>query len=102
MLHAWLADGGYLVEDAVNGAEALTRLYQQTFCLVLLDMQMPVMDGWTFRARQLQDPRVASIPVLGLTAVIDPSSVERTLGVRCLSKPIDFEQLLEHVQAICG
>ena len=51
-----LSSSGYQTATARNGAEALEAVRQTHPCLVLLDLMMPVMDGWTFRDRQLADP----------------------------------------------
>jgi CheY-like chemotaxis protein len=91
---------GYQVERAQNGLQALehlreTRPYPN---LIILDLLMPVMDGWEFRTRQKEDPELAKIPVLvvtaiGATAGIDAASV--------LRKPIDIDALLRAVARYC-
>src|SRR5438876_9722879 len=56
---------GYLVEFALDGGEALDRLeVPQPPCLILLDLMMPRVDGWQFRAAQVRNPRIAAIPVM--------------------------------------
>src|SRR5437762_11749160 len=70
---------GHRVVSAANGQEALERL--QTMpppSLILLDLMMPVMDGEEFRARQLRDPTLASIPVVVVSA--HARSEERRVG----------------------
>lgn len=64
-----LEDEGYTVGTAANGFEALTYLREHplTF-LVLLDLMMPMMDGFQFRAEQKNNPKIASIPVIVMTA----------------------------------
>jgi CheY-like chemotaxis protein len=71
-------------------------------CVVLLDLMMPVMDGWTFRERQLADPALAPVPVICVTAVFNPGEVRRRLDVRCLPKPVDFDLLLDEVSGACA
>jgi CheY-like chemotaxis protein len=93
---------GYETSVASNGAEALDRLAEQRPCVILLDVMMPVMDGWEFRARQLADPSLADIPVVCLTAMYDPGDVVARLRVQCLQKPIDFPVLLDAVSTACG
>jgi two-component system chemotaxis response regulator CheY len=100
MMSLWLTSQGYEVAEACNGAEGLELLATRRISLVLLDLQMPVMDGWAFRHRQLSEPSLARVPVLCLTAVFDPSSVARTLGLTCIQKPIDFDDLLARVTFI--
>src|SRR3982750_3855302 len=69
MMDLLLTSMGYRTVTAANGAVALERLRQDRPCMVLLDLMMPVMTGWEFRERQLNDPLLASIPVLCMSAV---------------------------------
>jgi CheY-like chemotaxis protein len=92
---------GYDTSAAANGAEALDRIAQERPCVILLDVMMPVMDGWEFRTRQLADPGLAEIPVVCLTAMFDPSEVVSRLRVRCLRKPVEFPLLLDAVSSAC-
>src|SRR5713226_6627597 len=60
---------GYDVADAANGSEALDYLKSSPAPdLILLDLMMPVKDGWQFRIEQKKDPTIASIPVLAMSA----------------------------------
>lgn len=102
MLDVLLKSQGYDTEQASNGVEALARLRTCDPCLVLLDLMMPVMSGWEFRERQLQDPAVADIPVLCISAVYEPDEVKRRLNLLCLPKPVDFDALLAVVRKACG
>jgi CheY-like chemotaxis protein len=94
---------GYDVLQAANGKEALALLgASPTVCLILLDLFMPVMDGWAFRRAQLADARLAAIPVIVISA--DRLAVEKAkdLGARgCHLKPIDFDRLRTDVDAHC-
>ena len=102
MLELLLQTHGYATEQAANGQEALERLRTCEPCLVLLDLMMPVMSGWEFRARQLQDPAVAGVPVVCISAVHEPDDVRRRLNLPCLAKPVDFDELLAVVRETCG
>jgi len=97
-----LESGGYSTSGAANGVEAFERLREERPCAILLDIQMPVMDGYQFRARQLREPQFADIPVLCVSAIFDPAEVMQRAGMHCLAKPVEFETLLQHVADMCG
>jgi CheY-like chemotaxis protein len=102
MLELLLASHEYETMSACNGVEALARMRQRRPCLVLLDLQMPVMTGWEFRERQLQDPTLSDIPVLCVTALFNPGEVEKDLGLRCVPKVGQFSEVLNEVKSVCG
>jgi CheY-like chemotaxis protein len=93
---------GYATVTAEHGKDALDRLHSgKRPCLILLDLMMPVMDGFEFRAAQLAEHDLASIPVIVVSAFSSAPDAKH-LGVRaCMAKPIDVEQLLENVGAYC-
>ena len=69
MLGRFLELEGYRVETAANGKLALERLNSGVgACVILLDLMMPVMDGWQFRQAQIRDATLASIPVIVVSA----------------------------------
>jgi two-component system chemotaxis response regulator CheY len=89
---------GYHVATAANGRDALDYLNQSEVPdLILLDVMMPVMDGWQFMQRQQQDPALARIPIIILSAASD---VARG-AVAHFQKPVPFDQLLETVRKFC-
>ena len=99
-----LEDEGYRVASAANGQEALTYLQQQLHvpCLILLDLMMPIMNGWDFRRVQQQDPQLASIPVVVISADNSISQKAASLGVHSyLAKPINVEHLIATVNQFC-
>jgi CheY-like chemotaxis protein len=96
-----LTASGYETMTAANGREALERMRQRTPCMVLLDLMMPVMDGFDFRAHQLREPDLAPVPVLCLTAMFDASYVTERLAVPCLNKPVSVDRLLTEVEEHC-
>lgn len=98
-----IRDEGYEVATAANGLEALEWLQDNPApCLILLDLWMPVMSGEDFRAAQLQDPSLASIPVIIISAATDAAKRASLLGARrCLTKPILFETLLRTLEEHC-
>src|SRR5215472_8590673 len=96
---------GYPVVGAEDGLEGLRTLLQHRPSLVLLDLTMPVVDGWEFRDEQraLPDPALASTPVLLVTALADAQRHADELGaVGFIQKPIDIDRLLETVRRYCG
>jgi CheY-like chemotaxis protein len=93
---------GYETMTARDGQDALVKMRERKPCMVLLDLQMPRMDGWEFRERQLQDVALARIPVVCVTAFFDPDQVTRKLGLKCISKPADFPAVIDAVQTTCG
>lgn len=91
---------GYHVTQAANGREALALLQTATELpqLILLDLMMPVMDGFEFRRAQAADPRLAGIPVVVMTADGDTWNKQRRAGAAdSLRKPVEVDQLLEVV-----
>lgn len=102
-LAAYLEGAGYTVVEAEDGKVALDQLRaSRLFCLILLDLFMPVMNGWAFRAEQLRDPNVASIPVVVVSADTGTARKATALGaVGHLVKPVDFGRLLALVAQYC-
>lgn len=94
---------GFNHAEAANGQEALDYLYESRApCLVLLDLEMPVMNGWDFRARQLADARLAQIPVVIVTAN-DRGLEARFPGVAgFLWKPLEFRKLAGVLDRTCS
>jgi CheY-like chemotaxis protein len=68
--------------------------------VILLDLMMPVMDGFQFRDEQVRDPELADIPVIVLTA-LSAASARRVHPEAILTKPIDCDHLLSVVRAHC-
>jgi CheY-like chemotaxis protein len=100
-----LQRAGYAVSEAADGREALLRLRADgPHQVVLLDLMMPVMDGWQFLDARKRDPDLARSPVVLVTAVggIHLPAV-RALGADgALQKPIPPEELLDTVRRYCG
>jgi CheY-like chemotaxis protein len=98
-----LHDEGYDVSCAHDGEEALRALGGAAPDAILLDLTMPVMDGWTFRERQRSDPRLARIPTVVISASFtDADSVAGLAAAAFLPKPFDVERLTETLQRVCG
>ncbi len=93
-----LTDEGYPVMVAANGSEALARAAAQTPCLILLDMKMPVMDGWAFAAAYRDSPGPHA-PIIVMTAAHD--SHQRAAEIAAddvIAKPFDVNHLLDLVR----
>jgi len=92
---------GYHVICATQGAEALAILHGHLYRirLILLDLDMPVMNGWEFRHVQLQEPLLAAIPVIVISARSEVACQHNVLGVaEYHPKPIVYDTLLDTVQ----
>jgi CheY-like chemotaxis protein len=92
-----LEAAGYDVQEAADGANALAQLRQGPVPdVILLDMVMPVMNGWEFREEQVRDPRLARIPVVVFSAAYEsaPRAAESLGVVRVLQKPVDCNEAL--------
>jgi CheY-like chemotaxis protein len=97
---ALLEDDGYSVQKAANGLEALASIERRMPRVVLLDMRLPLMDGWGFvdELRQ-RDLRVA---VVAMTATHDARTWAEEIGAtRFIGKPFDPEELLTIVDSLC-
>ena len=96
-----LRDTGHEVVTAANGQEALDVLRSGSSpCLVLLDLMMPVMDGYLFLEAQKNDPALAGIPIAVITAgrTVDWAKLE---GTPLVPKPIRLPLLLSVIQRFC-
>jgi CheY-like chemotaxis protein len=101
MLGSFLEMEGYEVETAANGQQALERLNAgSSACVILLDLMMPVMDGWQFRREQSRDAALSKIPVIVVSAV-GHDRIEQIDADEYLSKPVDLDELLECVTHYC-
>jgi DNA-binding response OmpR family regulator len=105
MVEDYLRFCGYTTVGARNGLQGLTVLRDRRPCLILLDLTMPVMDGWRFRYEQqrLADPELANVPVLILSALPDVEAHALALGAAdVIRKPVDFGHMVDVVRAHCG
>ena len=103
-LSAVLRDEGYFVAMAADGREALDRLRRQWRpSLILLDLTMPVMNGWQFRAEQRRDPALSGIPVVVLSAGEHLAEQMVPLGIKdYVRKPIALDHLLRTIERYCS
>jgi CheY-like chemotaxis protein len=92
---------GFQAATVANGKEALDYLHERDKPeVILLDLMMPVMDGWEFRRKQQADPSLAGVPVIVLSA-LDPARAARVDAEAFLKKPLDFDRLLDLVRCYC-
>jgi len=98
-----LNDEGYEARGATNGRDALELLRSaRAPGLILLDLRMPVMDGWEFRRQMRGDPALCGIPVVVMSA--DTGLERKTEGMAAaavLAKPVGLDRLLETVHRFC-
>ena len=102
LLTDYLTDEGYRVVTARNGLEAIERATAERPALVLMDIQMPVMDGLEATRRIRADTQLADIPIIALTALAMPGDRERCLAAGVndyLSKPISLKKLVGTIAA---
>jgi CheY-like chemotaxis protein len=100
-LRALLETMGFRVVVAVNGRDALDRIQRGVLpCLVVLDLEMPVMDGWGFRDALLRDPRLAGIPVIVSSGRPRQRPAPPRLAAD-LPKPVDVDRLSDAIERHC-
>lgn len=102
MLARLLARRGYKTLIAVNGQQAVALAKSETPDLILMDLSMPVMDGWAAAQTLKADPDTAAIPIIGVTANALAGDRENALRAGCDdydTKPIDFNRLLIKIEA---
>jgi CheY-like chemotaxis protein len=102
LIETWLDTKGYDVRTAGNGREALAILKEESPCLMVVDLNMPVMDGAEFRRQQLRIPSVSDVPFILLSAADDAPRIGRELGIdEVIPKPFDADRLLSVVATYC-
>lgn len=93
----------YQVAVAGNGRDALNYVAQHTApCLILLDLMMPIMNGYEFLAEQRTHPQLSEVPVVVLSAFAPPDDPATTLGILdYLPKPVNVHRLLTLLARYC-
>jgi CheY-like chemotaxis protein len=102
MLSRRLGRKGFEVVMAVDGEQALAMAASEAPALILMDMNLPVLDGWEATRRLKADAATAAIPVIGLTAHAMEGDRDKCLQAGCDdydTKPVDLPRLLEKMQA---
>ena len=103
MLSRRLVKRGYEVVVAVDGQEGVRKARTEAPALVLMDMSLPVLDGWEATKELRADPATRGIPVIALTAHAMAGDREKALAAGCDdfdTKPIELERLLGKIQAL--
>ena len=103
MLSRRLLRANYTVLTAADGVEALRVIREQHPDVVLLDMNLPVKDGWTTCREVREDPRIANTRIIALTAHAMGEDKARALAAGCndyATKPVDFPELLEKISQL--
>jgi CheY-like chemotaxis protein len=92
---------GFAPVPAGNGREALDYLRGGgDASVILLDLRMPIMDGWAFRHEQKQDPVIADIPIVVLSGV-EPERVHELDAAASFHKPVSFPEVVGVVRRLC-
>ena len=97
-----LRAAGYDVTEAIDGLDALKRVSSRSFDAILLDLVLPHVDGWQFRATQLRHPEMASIPTVIVT--VQPLRAPERYSLRTtdvVQKPFEDAHLLQVVERAC-
>lgn len=103
MLSRRLLKRGYSILMAIDGAEGIAMAASELPDLILMDMSLPVVDGWTATRRLKEDTATAGIPVIGLTAHAMEGDREKCLAAGCEdydTKPVDLPRLLAKIEAL--
>ena len=103
MLSRRLLKRGYEVVVAVDGQEGVAKARTEAPALVLMDMSLPVLDGWEATRALRADPATRSIPVIALTAHAMAGDREKALAAGCDdfdTKPIELERLIGKIEAL--
>jgi two-component system cell cycle response regulator DivK len=102
MLSRRLRRRGYEVTAAGDGLEAIEKARPDVVDLILMDLSLPLLDGWQATRRIKAVPETRSIPIIALTAHAMPGDRERALDAGCDdydTKPIDFNRLVDKIEA---
>jgi CheY-like chemotaxis protein len=103
MYSEYLKFSGFDVVEAANGLEALQRALDHTPDIILMDLSLPVMDGWEATRRLKADPRTASIPVVALTGHALSGTNEGAVKAGCdafVTKPCLPEDLVQEIRSV--
>jgi CheY-like chemotaxis protein len=101
LMSKFLTLEGFAAIPAANGAEALKYLRGGgSASVILLDLRMPVMDGWAFRREQRGDPGLAGIPIVVLSGM-EMDGVQEMDAAASFHKPVSFPEVVDALRRIC-
>lgn len=103
ILETRLGFRGYATLVASNGADGITLAQKEKPDIILMDMSLPVLDGWEATRRLKADPETAVIPIIALTAHALAEDLDRCMEAGCNSyetKPVNFNRLLDKIQTL--
>ena len=103
MLSRRLERKGFSVTLAVDGQDGVTRAVEDLPDIILMDMSLPVMDGWQATQQLKDNVKTAGIPIIALTAHAMSSDREKALQAGCDdydTKPVDFQRLLDKISTL--
>lgn len=105
MLSRRLVKRGYDVVIATDGELGVSMARSEAPAIVLMDMSLPVMDGWTATRKLKEDPATAGIPIIALTAHAMSGDEDKARRAGCDdfdTKPVELKRLLEKIEALIG
>jgi two-component system cell cycle response regulator DivK len=105
MLSRRLIRRGYEIVMAVDGEGGITAAKAESPDLILMDMSLPVIDGWEATRQLKADPETRGIPVIGLTAHAMAGDREKVIGAGCDdydTKPVELPRLLQKIEELLG
>lgn len=105
MLSRRLERRGYTVVTALDGEQGLTAAQSENPDLILMDMSLPIMDGWEATRRLKSQAETSGIPVIGLTAHAMTGDRDKAMAAGCDdydTKPIELPRLLEKIESLLG
>jgi PAS domain S-box-containing protein len=108
LIKAYLKNSNFQLDEAENGEDALNKFRQEQYAIVLMDINMPIMDGYsaTREIRKLErDNKLAYVPIVALSACAYPGDIQKSLDAGCtchISKPVKKGPLLECINRLSG
>ena len=101
LMSRYLSLEGFAPVTAANGRDALDYLQGGGAAkVILLDLRMPIMDGWAFRRAQLADPAIARIPVVVLSGVAEVEGLRQLDVAATFSKPVSLPQMIATIRRL--